>query len=470
MSQTIKNYTFDKTAKTVTFTDFVSIEIEHVELITNVTTNTIIYQFNNPAKGGTVSNNVLTLTYDTTAMNNADQLMIKYTIGETGAKGNYVNDNVIGKVAPATLYFDDDFGGASLNTSKWETPVTGSGHTTTVTTSQLQLATGTTASTSNVISSKRAFIGEMIMEFTAYLSQRIANQEFYVELVGLSNNSIYARWMFSGTVVTTAAVHTSDGTMQLSNAAITTLTSAAAQTFYVQRDKSGFSYGQRAVNSSATHTLRALHTYDCPPLDEPLFVRIRAVNLGTAPASTTTFRIENIRLIAQETTQVSIQGGTGIANIASSIPVQVMSTVSTAVTGTVTANQGTAHASALWGTKTNAATGTGYTSGKLISAATTNATVIKASTGTLGFVSVTNTNASPIYIKFYNKATAPTVGTDVPVQTYLVPANGSGSNLSLPTQGLNFSLGIGFATTTGAADTDTGAVAAGEVIVNYGFI
>ena len=78
MKQTIKNYSFDKTAKTVTFSDFGSISLDRLFLITNVTSNTIIYQFNDSSLGGTVAGNVLTLTYNTGSMANTDKLQIIY--------------------------------------------------------------------------------------------------------------------------------------------------------------------------------------------------------------------------------------------------------------------------------------------------------------------------------------------------------------------------------------------------------
>lgn len=74
----VTNYTFDKTAKTVTFTDYTTIRLDSLLLITNVTDNIIVYNFASPALGGTVSGNVLTLTYDTSAMDNADKLQIFY--------------------------------------------------------------------------------------------------------------------------------------------------------------------------------------------------------------------------------------------------------------------------------------------------------------------------------------------------------------------------------------------------------
>ena len=74
----VTNYTFDKTAKTITFGDYGSITLDSILLITNVTDNIIIYNFADPALGGTVATNVLTLTYDTSAMSNTDDLQIFY--------------------------------------------------------------------------------------------------------------------------------------------------------------------------------------------------------------------------------------------------------------------------------------------------------------------------------------------------------------------------------------------------------
>lgn len=78
MRTQISKYIFDKTAKTVTFTDFAAIELERVLLITNSTRNQIIFNFANPLFGGTVVNNILSLTCDTSQMDNSDKLLIYY--------------------------------------------------------------------------------------------------------------------------------------------------------------------------------------------------------------------------------------------------------------------------------------------------------------------------------------------------------------------------------------------------------
>jgi len=78
MKLSVANYTFDASAKTVTFTDINPILLEAVLLVVNVTDQIIIYNFADPAKGGTVATNVLTLEFDTTSMDDTDKLLIFY--------------------------------------------------------------------------------------------------------------------------------------------------------------------------------------------------------------------------------------------------------------------------------------------------------------------------------------------------------------------------------------------------------
>lgn len=74
MKTLITDYTFNAGDKTITFRhDYV---LEQVLLITNVSSGIIIYNFSNPAMGGTLVNKVLTLDYDTAAMNDNDSLQI----------------------------------------------------------------------------------------------------------------------------------------------------------------------------------------------------------------------------------------------------------------------------------------------------------------------------------------------------------------------------------------------------------
>lgn len=109
----------------------------------------------------------------------------------------------------------------------------------------------------------------------------------------------------------------------------------------------------------------------------------------------------------------------------------------------------------------------GCTPFRLVSAASTNATSLKGSAGKLNVLVITNKNAAPRTVKFYNKATAPTVGTDTPVLTFEVPGNtaGAGMVVPIPPQGIAFSTGIAYAITTENTDAGTTAVAAGDIVV-----
>ena len=98
---------------------------------------------------------------------------------------------------------------------------------------------------------------------------------------------------------------------------------------------------------------------------------------------------------------------------------------------------------------------------RLASAASTNATSVKASAGMLYRVTAANTNAAARYLKFYNKASAPTVGTDTPLVTIFLPAGGGFSEeFDIP---IPFTTGIAYAMTTGVADSDTAAVSLNDI-------
>lgn len=99
---------------------------------------------------------------------------------------------------------------------------------------------------------------------------------------------------------------------------------------------------------------------------------------------------------------------------------------------------------------------------RLVSAAaSTNATLVKSTPGDVHKIRGFNANAAARYLKLYNKATAPTVGTDVPFMTIYLPAT---SSFEVNLDGLYFSLGIGFGLTTAAADADVGALTAADVL------
>jgi hypothetical protein len=103
----------------------------------------------------------------------------------------------------------------------------------------------------------------------------------------------------------------------------------------------------------------------------------------------------------------------------------------------------------------------GYTVAILDSAATTNATSVKAAAGMVYEVSAVNNAAYDVFIKLHNKASAPTVGTDIPYRVIRVPA-GQDRTVTFP-GGAYFATGVAYAVTKLVGKLDTTAVAAGDL-------
>jgi hypothetical protein len=102
----------------------------------------------------------------------------------------------------------------------------------------------------------------------------------------------------------------------------------------------------------------------------------------------------------------------------------------------------------------------GVTMSHLLAAASTNGTVLKGSSGQLYGAAIYNNAAYPVYMRFYNTASAPTVGTTTIV--YEVPVQAGTEREVHSDEGLAFSSGIAYSLTKGIADTDTTATAAND--------
>lgn len=109
-----------------------------------------------------------------------------------------------------------------------------------------------------------------------------------------------------------------------------------------------------------------------------------------------------------------------------------------------------------------------------ITLASTNSTLVTGSgQNILKWIVATNTGANVNYLKLYNKATAPTCGTDIPIMRIpLLPTSATSSNgqFAMAFDDTSFTLGIGFCVTKGTgSDTDTTASDAG-LFINIGYV
>jgi hypothetical protein len=422
----------------------------------------------------------------------------------------------------------------NIDTQFWDLIRTGTGQTVNQTGGNLVVATGTTVNSETIIRSKTSFqTYTYLMSYGAILSQRIANQNFFMELVDVigdnlaytinsatsvtvtipnnpftslnvgqgmyigalssvgvpmratiasvsGNNVTYtvAGWPASGTGTcsifgwnyqqvlydgTTATNCKYDAARKGWASGFTTATiqttASPGHVAQIFQEETTSLFGD-SLPASATafqFTQRASRLQNIPNMDQQLYFQIRILNGTTAPASTTSLTVNFAALEALSVTPVVIENASQIG-AGAAMPVQVMggNLGTQAVSGSLTSA----------GTTTNTpASPTNY---NVVTTASTNAAAIKATAGSLYEITVSNVTATALYVKFYNKATAPTVGTDVPILTIPAPANTTVS-FEFGSTGKRFTTGIAIAATAAAAATDTGVSVAG-VQINASYI
>ena len=362
------------------------------------------------------------------------------------------------KIKSVQKKFRDSFVGSTLNAAKWDGQL-GAGGAITVGGGQLTLGSGTTANAETWVLSKETFTIPFRVNVGMTLSQRIANQTFIVEAVsintatGLPDGLHCIALLFDGTTPTQAKYRVQNsGATPLDSGASTFPTTASGGFFEIEpfADECWFHGGTLDATSGRANSYR--RHQQIPEPNAVFKIRLRWINGGTAPASNTNAVVQYITVQDYAELTAEITAGRGQTVAGQGIGVNVIGTVP--VSGTVTANQGTLVTPQ---------------ASNINSAATTNAASVKASAGTVYSVTASNTSASPRYVKLYNKASAPTVGTDVPVLTIPVPAGGT-VNLPFGATGHRFATGIALAITANAADSDTTAVGASEVKVATAYI
>lgn len=112
----------------------------------------------------------------------------------------------------------------------------------------------------------------------------------------------------------------------------------------------------------------------------------------------------------------------------------------------------------------------GWLGSKVVSANTTNLTQLKGAPGSFGGFYGSNVNAAARWLKLYDALAANvTVGTTVPKYTFELPPNGTLPAVFPPSSesGLAFDTAISYAITASSGDSDSTAVAAGEIVVNF---
>jgi hypothetical protein len=89
------------------------------------------------------------------------------------------------------------------------------------------------------------------------------------------------------------------------------------------------------------------------------------------------------------------------------------------------------------------------------------------SAATLTGFEIYNSAAAARFVKFFNKSSAPSMGTDTPLRTVQIPAT-SAVRIEL-VRGKKFTAGLWVSVTVNASDTDNTAPAANDVIMSIDY-
>jgi hypothetical protein len=426
--------------------------------------------------------------------------------------------------------------GSGLLASEMTQRRLGTGITVSQSSSNLVIAAGTTANSEFLARSVASFRGAFIQRHKTILSQRIANNNFYVMLADVigeglactinsatsitvtkvahgftdenvgqfmfvgaisgaagapgryaiasipSVNTItftvagwpasgsctvdlfgwnYIRTVYTGTTATNANVDAQRRGWNSGDTVATIITTASpGHVMNVAADGRNvyWSDANPASASVPTVTTRASRIENIPDDDVELYLYIWSQNFTTAPASGTTWTIGFLSIEDNANVPTYIAG---VRPLGSAAPLPVA--ISTTATVTFTQPALVASAAAIGDVgQQYRANATGAASGAhIVSAASTNATVVKAGAGRVLGWCLANTNAAYRYVKLHNQTTTPTAGTGV-VRTIALPPNNS---VTFTIEGgIAFATGIGLTIVTGAADADATAVGLNDVV------
>jgi hypothetical protein len=264
----------------------------------------------------------------------------------------------------------------------------------------------------------------------------------------------YVRNLLTGTTATSINFDAQRNGWNTGDTVGTVNTTASPGTI-IQNDLTGrdvfFSDTLRATSTAPTVTTRASRVEAIPDVETGMYIFIWSFNGSTAPASTTTWTIGFLSLERFANQGLFLQGvrAQGSQN---PLPVSMFNTPTLGAGSNLVGDVAVQYRPTASGLNAG---------GHVVSAASTNATNLKASAGKVFGWCLANNSASWRYVKLHNSATAPTAGAGV---ARTIPISPNGMSVIYSEGGITFSAGIGYTTVTGAADADGTPVGANEIV------
>ena len=195
-------------------------------------------------------------------------------------------------VQTVSAKFRESFPGSAVRDGVWDTSV-GAGGSISVASGQLTMASGTTAGSVTSMTGKQSFTVPFRFSIGLSLSQRIANQTFFVEVVSIGNDGLpnglnQAAWVFDGTVATQAKYQVqADGLTALASGLVTVATTATTALFEIEPFSDECWWHSSTVDAAGNRFTSYRRQLQSPDPNALYEVRLRWVNGATAPASST---------------------------------------------------------------------------------------------------------------------------------------------------------------------------------------
>lgn len=383
------------------------------------------------------------------------------------------------KIKSLQKKFRDSFPGSSLDTTKWDSTI-GTGGSITISGGNITMASGTTINSETSILSKDVFTIPFRLSAQLTLSQRIANQTFFIEAVsvnaatGVPDGLHSIAWLFDSTTATNGKYRVQNGGITaLDSGAVTITTTASTGGVYEVEPFADEAWFHSSVLDTSSGRSNSYRRHQQIPDPNAVYkIRLRWLNGGSAPASSTNAVLQFVACqdYAELTAEITAGRGQAVAGQA----IAVLPTGTQTVQGTAAHDAGVSGNPVLMGAYAYGVAAADNTlpaisanadvarllvnkNGALISVnqpentqayAPTNATtttyaaslVIKASAGSLYMVTGYNSKSTGQFIQIHNAASLP-ADTAVPVIIFFVPGL-SNFSFDLGTYGRWFSTGM----------------------------
>ena len=238
------------------------------------------------------------------------------------------NDDMM-KVSSLQRKFRDSFPGTSLNANSWESQ-NGAATTIYVSGGTLIMGSGTTIADESWVMCKEMFTIPFRVSFGLVLSQRIAGQSFYVELIsvdpvtGVPDGQHKCAWVFDGTSATQAKyIVQNSGITELASGASTIPTTASGSYFEVEpfADECWFHGGTLDSTSARSNSYR--RHQQIPDPNAMYKLRFRWKNGAIAPASNTNATIQYAAIQDYAELTAEITAGRGQSAAGQALGVQI---------------------------------------------------------------------------------------------------------------------------------------------------